>query len=234
MTELDALCARYGLGPPVRDALSGLVELVVADPLAPTTVRDRLGVVREHLADSLIALDLEPIRSARAITDLGSGAGFPGLPLAIALPSAVVWLVESNRRKCEFLDRAVAVAAADNALVVNDRAETWAAGRGACDLVVARALAPLAVVAEYAAPLLGIDGRLVAWRGRRDADDEAAASRAAVELGLEYGEPLAVQPFPGALHRHLHVLVKRAETPSRFPRRPGIARKRPLGAERRG
>ena len=103
-------------------------------------------------------------------------------------------------------------------------------GSGCCDLVTARALAPLAVVAEYAAPLLALGGTLVAWRGRRDPVDEAAAGRAAAELGLEAREPIHVEPYPGALHRHLHVMVKVAPTPDRFPRRPGVARKRPLGA----
>jgi 16S rRNA (guanine527-N7)-methyltransferase len=114
-------------------------------------------------------------------------------------------------------------------VAVHARAEEWADGLGACDLVTARALAPLAVVAEYAAPLLTVGGTLVAWRGRRDPDDEAVGARAAVELGLEPGTVIRVEPYPGALHRHLHVLRKVAPTPDRFPRRPGMARKRPLG-----
>ena len=95
---------------------------------------------------------------------------------------------------------------------------------------MARALAPLAVVAEYAAPLLRIGGALVAWRGRRDAGEEVSGANAAGELGLEARAPIAVTPYPGALHRHLHVMVKVAETPAQFPRRAGMARKRPLGA----
>ncbi|MFZ0043166.1 MAG: hypothetical protein WAK93_17795, partial [Solirubrobacteraceae bacterium] len=70
---------------------------------------------------------------------------------------------------------------------------------------------------------------LVAWRGRRDPGDEDAGARAAADLGLEPSPPVRVTPYPGALHRHLHVMVKVAPTPERFPRRPGVARKRPLG-----
>ncbi len=114
-------------------------------------------------------------------------------------------------------------------MAVNARAESWPEGLGACDLVTARALAPLAVVAEYAAPLLALRGSMVAWRGRREPEDEAAGDRAAAELGLELGAVVRVQPYPGALHRHLHVMRKVAPTPDRFPRRPGMARKRPLG-----
>jgi 16S rRNA (guanine527-N7)-methyltransferase len=207
----------------------GLVDYVAGDPEAPTTVTDRDGIIRDHLADSLVALDLPEVRAAATIADLGSGAGFPGLPLAIALPAARVSCVESNGRKCSFIARAAEATSAGNAIAVHARAEEWADGIEACDLVTARALAPLAVVAEYAAPLLTVGGVLVAWRGRRDPDDEAAGARAAAELGLEPGPVIRVEPFPGALHRHLHVLRKAAVTPDRFPRRPGIARKRPLG-----
>lgn len=206
-----------------------MVESVASDSEAPTTVTERAGILRDHLADSLVALDLSEVRGARAIADLGAGAGFPGLPLAIALPAARVSCVESNGRKCAFISRAAEACGAANAMAVHARAEDWAAGLGACDLVTARALAPLAVVAEYAAPLLAMGGWLVAWRGRRDDADEAAGAKAAAELGLEPGPVIAVEPYPGALHRHLHVMRKVAATPARFPRRPGMARKRPLG-----
>ncbi len=206
-----------------------MVESVASDSEAPTTVTERAGILRDHLADSLVALDLSEVRGARAIADLGAGAGFPGLPLAIALPAARVSCVESNGRKCAFISRAAEACGAANAMAVHARAEDWGAGLGACDLVTARALAPLAVVAEYAAPLLAMGGWLVAWRGRRDDADEAAGAKAAAELGLEPGPVIAVEPYPGALHRHLHVMRKVATTPERFPRRPGMARKRPLG-----
>lgn len=226
---VDSVARRYGLDADAADRLTALVELVALDRAAPTTVTDPPGIVREHLADPLVALDLESVRSATVVADLGAGAGFPGLPLAIALPAARVHLVESNARKCSFISHAVEICRVGNAEVVNARAEAWPAGVGTCDLVTARALAPLAVIAEYAAPLLRLGGTLVAWRGRRDPADEAAGARAAAELGLEPGAPFHVEPYPGALHRHLHPMVKIAATPARFPRRPGMARKRPLG-----
>jgi 16S rRNA (guanine527-N7)-methyltransferase len=218
------------LGAIQAGQLEALVQHVTADPSAPTTVRDRRGILHDHLADSLVALELPVVRGATAIADLGAGAGFPGLPLAIALPSARVSLVESNGRKCAFMAHAIEVSGLVNAEAIHARAEAWADGLGTCDLVTARALAPLAVVAEYAAPLLTEGGALVAWRGRRNPEDEAAGARAAAELGLETEAPVHVAPYPGALHRHLHVIVKVAPTPRRFPRRPGMARKRPLGA----
>jgi 16S rRNA (guanine527-N7)-methyltransferase len=227
--SIAALASRYALPQVASDQLRTLAKLLTTDPTAPTTVRDPAAVFDDHLSDSLVALELPLVRAATRIADLGAGAGLPGLPLAIALPDAEVSLVESNRRKCEFLRRAGEACGAGNATIVHARAEEWSEGFGSCDLVTARALAPLAVVAEYGAPLLVDGGALVAWRGKRDLVDEAAAARAAVELGLRPGEPLAVTPYAGALHRHLHVLTKVAPTPDRFPRRAGMARKRPLG-----
>jgi len=206
-----------------------LLERVADDPEAPTTVTGRTAILRDHLADSLVALELPEVRAATVIADLGSGAGFPGLPLAVALPTALVNCVESNGRKCAFITAAIEACGLANAVAVHARAEEWLAGLVACDLVSARALAPLAVVAEYAAPLLSVGGTLVAWRGRRDPEDEAAGARAAGELGLEPVSVVRVEPYPGALHRHLHLMRKVAPTPDRFPRRPGMARKRPLG-----
>ena len=225
---IDALVQRYGLPDAAAEQLEVLVGYVAGDPAAPTTVTDRAGILRDHIADSLVALDLPVVRAAAAVADLGAGAGFPGLPLAIALPAARVSLVEGNGRRCAFMAAAIEACGARNATAVHARAESWPDGIGACDLVTARALAPLAVVAEYAAPLLAPGGALVAWRGRRDPDDEAMGARAAAEVGLRLDEPIHVEPYPGALHRHLHVLVKVGPTPVRFPRRPGMARKRPL------
>jgi 16S rRNA (guanine527-N7)-methyltransferase len=216
------------LGSEVR--LTALLDALIADPLAPTAIQDRDQARDDHLADSLVALELDAVRAATTIADLGSGAGLPALPLAIALPAARVTAVESNARKTEFIARTAAACGLGNVSVAAIRAEEWVGGRGRCDLVTARALASLAVVAEYAAPLLTLGGTLLAWRGRRDPAEEEAALLAAGVLGLEVEAPLRVQPYPGAAHRHLHPMVKVSETPDRFPRRSGMARKRPLGA----
>lgn len=186
-------------------------------------------MLEDHLADALVALELAPVREARRIADLGSGAGVPGLPLAIALPAASVTLVDSASRKCAFLERAIAACDVENARAVHARAEAWPQGIEAFDLVTARALGPLEVVVEYAGPLLSLGGTLVVWRGQRDAEAESAAARAAAELGMEPGQIAQVKPYAGAESRHLHLMSKVTETPRGFPRRPGVAAKRPLG-----
>ncbi|MGI8428039.1 MAG: 16S rRNA (guanine(527)-N(7))-methyltransferase RsmG [Solirubrobacteraceae bacterium] len=207
--------------------------MVELDPVAPTALREPTRVIDDHLADSLAALSCKRTRTANPIADLGTGAGFPGLPLAIARPDATLSLVESSARKCAFVRRAVNACGLQNVRVVNARAEQWPEGLKEFELVTARALAPLPVVAEYAAPLLRIGGALVVWRGRRDHDAERAAVLAAADLGLETREPVRVEPYDGAEHRYLQLMVKVRETPDRFPRRPGIARKRPLAGRPR-
>jgi 16S rRNA (guanine527-N7)-methyltransferase len=226
---LADLGARFSLSPAQVDLLRAFGATLAFDELAPTTVREPLRVRDDHIADALVALDLEQVSNAAVIADLGSGAGVPGVPLAIALPQARVILLEGNGRKCAFLGRVASGLPVVNVEVLHGRAETWSAGIGACDLVTARALAPLDVVAEYAAPLLRLGGALVAWRGRREHSAETEALRAAEILGLSVAEPLPVEPYPGSEHRHLHTFVKVSDTPSRFPRRDGVARKRPLG-----
>jgi 16S rRNA (guanine527-N7)-methyltransferase len=227
---IAALVGRYRLPPGAAAKLESLLELLVADPLAPTAIRDAGAAINDHLADSLVALELEPLHRCRAVVDIGSGAGLPGLPLAIARPRAAFMLLESARRKCSFLERAIETVGLTNVEVVNDRAELWYEGLGRYDLATARALAPLEVVVEYAAPLLRRGGVLAVWRGQRDPDAERAAQRAAVALGMGAWEVLPVVPYAGAKHRHIYLTSKVRETPPGFPRRPGTALKRPLGS----
>jgi 16S rRNA (guanine527-N7)-methyltransferase len=226
---LQSLCERYGLDAGQRDRLHGILDRLATDELAPTGVREPDQALRVHLADSLAALELDVVRSALAIADLGSGAGFPGLPLAVALPGAEVYLIESQRRKCAFVEDVCRVAGVVNARTVCARAEEWGKGASANDVVLARALAPQPVVLEYAAPLLRVGGALVDWRGGRNAEEERAAAAAAEELGLRLLEIHHAEPYDGAREHHLHLYSKVAPTPTRFPRRVGVARKRPLG-----
>jgi 16S rRNA (guanine527-N7)-methyltransferase len=226
---LAELRGRYGLSAAAAASLDAILRLQAADPTASTTVRDPAEAVDRHVADSLVALELTAVRDARRIADLGAGAGWPGLALAAALPDARVALVESAARHCRYLAKAVTVGGLRNADVVHARAEDWPAGLGAHDLVTARALAVLPVLCEYAAPLLAVDGTLVAWKGIVDAAEAAAAAAAAAELGLEKVEVRQVRPYEAAERRTLHVYRKVAPTPPRFPRRPGMAVKRPLG-----
>ena len=188
-----------------------------------------------HIADSLAGLEVEPLREASRIADLGSGAGLPGLVLAAALPKARVDLIESIARKCDFLREAVERIGAGNATVVCERAEAWSApeaeGREAYDVVTARAVGRLAALAELASPLLRHGGHLVAWKGRRDQGEEEELERGAHRSAMEPVEARPVTPYPGSRDRHIHLLRKNGSTPDELPRRPGMAAKRPFGSE---
>lgn len=205
-----------------------VLGILAHDEFAPTTVREPAEALGVHLADSLVALDLKIVREATQIADIGAGAGFPGLPLAVALPRSEVRLVESQARKCAFIERLVAEAGIENAKVVCVRAEQWPEGIGAHDLVLARAVAPQPVVLEYAAPLLRVGGAFVDWRGRRDPGEERMGLAASELLGLRRESIRHVEPYEGVRDHHLHVYLKDRETPGRFPRRAGMARKKPL------
>jgi 16S rRNA (guanine527-N7)-methyltransferase len=212
--------------PAVLERLLDALE----DPHAPTTVHGREDARRVHVADSLAGLEVDGLRAARLIADLGSGAGLPGLVLAAALPQARVVLVESVRRKAEWIAATAAACGLANAEAVWARAEAWEAGRGACDAVTARALASLPVLCEYAAPLLRAGGALVCWKGAVDAAEEADGRHAAAVLGLSAPEVVPVVPYPGSQRRALWVFRREGPLPPGFPRRPGMATKRPLSA----
>ena len=207
------------------DALALILGLQATDPTASTTVRDPSEAVGRHVADSLSAIELPYVAGARRIADLGSGAGWPGLALAAALPAAHVWLVESAIRHCRYLERAVELSGLTNATVVHARIEEW---QGQHDVVTARALAALPVLVEYAAPLLEPGGHFVAWKGAASPEETSAGAVAAGIVGLEPVEVIPVVPYEGARDHSLHVFRKTGETPERFPRRAGMATKRPL------
>lgn len=233
IARLEELATHYGLPPDAPARLMRILELLVDDPASLTTVRAPDAAVDVHVADSLVGLQVEAIQQAVAIADLGAGAGFPGLVLALARPEASVRLVESVGKKCAFIARAAEAAELPNVEVVHARAEDWPAGIGAHDVVTARALAPLGVLCEYAAPLLSEGGVMVAWKGRPDSAETADAEVAAEALGLDLTEVRPVSPYPGVDHRALYLYSKVRATPDRFPRRPGMARKRPLQASGR-
>jgi 16S rRNA (guanine527-N7)-methyltransferase len=225
--HLAAILARFGAPESAAAPLERILQLQATDPAASTSVRDPEEAVDRHVADSLVALSLPAVSEARRIADLGSGAGWPGLALAAALPDVHVSLVESAIRHCRYLERAAE--GLPNVSVVHARAEEWRDGLGAHDLVTARALAALPVVLEYAAPLLEEGGHVVAWKAAISEHEAFGGARAAEILGLQPVSVERVQPFRDARDRTLHVFRKIAPTPARFPRRAGMATKRPLG-----
>jgi 16S rRNA (guanine527-N7)-methyltransferase len=213
-----------------RAALETVLELLAAERASVSSVVDDRAW-RVHVADSLTGLEVPELKQAGRVADVGAGAGFPGLALAVALPGAEIDLVESVSRKCAFMERAIAAARIANATVLDARSEdlAGAAGREAYDVVTARAVGRLSTLAELASPLLKPNGVLVAWKGKRDKGEEAQLANAAVELAMTPQSILDVGDRAGSRHRHLHVVRKSGPTPANLPRNPGIAKKRPKG-----
>jgi len=186
------------------------LEALVTTP-GLTSVRDPAEARRVHLEDSLSALETVR-RFDGSIVDVGSGGGAPGIPLAGALPEREITLLESNRRKCAFLERWAAEL--PNLRVVCGRAEEQPVDT--YGVAVAKALAPPPVAAEWCLPLVAPGGAAVLFVGPTAESERVAA--VAEQLAADL-----VESPPGLL-----VLRKVGPTPPGFPRRPGIARKRPL------
>jgi 16S rRNA (guanine527-N7)-methyltransferase len=213
-----------------RRSLEIVLALLAKERASVSSVVDQRAWT-VHVEDSLTGLEVPALRSATRIADVGAGAGFPGLVLAVALPAAQVDLIESVGRKCDFMNRAIEAAGITNATVLNTRSEEWASeeGREAYDAVTARAVARLSTLAELASPLLKPNGTLVAWKGKRDEDEESQLQRASESLAMAPQEVLDVGGRAGSKHRHLHIITKVGPTPADLPRRPGVAKNRPRG-----
>ena len=213
-----------------RGQLQTVLDLLAAERASVSSVVDERAW-QVHVADSLTGLEVPDLRGARRIGDVGAGAGFPGLVLAVTLPDAQVDLIESVGRKCEFMRMAAERAGIDNVQVLNVRSEDLAAGEGreAYDAITARAVGRLSTLAELASPLLKPNAVLVAWKGKRDADEERQLEAASRALAMRPEEILEVGDRAGSRHRHLHVIRKSGATPANLPRKPGIAKKRPKG-----
>lgn len=218
------------LGPDARAALTKVLGLLAAERASVSSVVDERAW-KVHVDDSLTGLEAPELKGAGRIADVGAGAGFPGLVLAVALPEARVELIESVGRKCDFMRRAIEAAGIPNAAVLNLRSEELAAGDGRerYDVVTARAVGRLSTLAELASPLLKPNGVLIAWKGKRDPEEEAQLANAADALAMHPESILDVGNRAGSAHRHLHVIRKTGPTPANLPRRPGMAKKRPLG-----
>ncbi|MDQ3725313.1 MAG: 16S rRNA (guanine(527)-N(7))-methyltransferase RsmG [Actinomycetota bacterium] len=213
-----------------RAKLQKVLELLAEERASVSSVVDERAW-QVHVIDSLTGLEVAELRETARIADIGAGAGFPGLVLAVALPETQVDLIESVGRKCEFMRHAIEAAGIPNATVLNTRSEDLAAadGRETYDTVTARAVGRLSTLSELASPLLKPNGLLVAWKGKRDAEEENQLENAAEALAMHPEQILDVGDRAGSTHRHLHIIRKTGPTPANLPRKPGIAKKRPKG-----
>lgn len=226
---------KFGLGNDQLETFRAYMEeLEAARPrLRLTALTEPEAIQRRHFLEPLallVALERMGPLGETAI-DIGSGAGFPGLPIKIVRPGLKLSLLEAHAKRAAFLQHLVQRLGLEGVTVVNGRAEEVAHDprhREAYDLALARAVAPLAVLVEMALPFLRVGGLLAAPKGsraRREVNEAAAALTACGGI-VESTRPLEV---PGAETPPTLVIVRKTSaTPERFPRRPGIPAKRPL------
>ncbi len=198
-----------------------------------TAVVDPAGIAVRHFLDSLTLVPLLGDAAAPRLIDVGSGAGFPGLPLRIARPDVRLTLLEATGKKAEFCRHVVEGGRLSEVVVIHRRAEDLGrdpAHRETYDLATARAVAALPVVLEYLLPLVRVGGRVLAQKGEAAPAEVQQSSRALEVLG---GEVRKVHPvtLPGVADRRFVIEVEKvAAVPEGYPRRAGVPARRPIGA----
>ncbi|MEW6179329.1 MAG: 16S rRNA (guanine(527)-N(7))-methyltransferase RsmG [Chloroflexota bacterium] len=196
-----------------------------------TAIRDREGIRIKHFLDSLSCILAFRDRPPERLIDIGTGAGFPGIPLKIVYPRMKLTLVESVGKKLEFCRHIVQTLELEDVTLLQARAEALGqdrAHREKYDWAVARAVANLPVLAEYLLPLVALGGKMLAQKGESAHAEAVAAEKAIRVLGGELQQILPVL-VPGiAEERYLVVVEKVASTPPGYPRRIGLPARRPI------
>jgi 16S rRNA (guanine527-N7)-methyltransferase len=226
------------LGAEQQAAFQGYYEELVAwnQKFNLTAITEYEQVQIRHFLDSLSCLLAEEVRIALGqpnarLIDVGTGAGFPGVPLKIACPGIRLTLLEATGKKVTFLEHLVGCLGLKRVTTIKARAEELAhdpAYRQQYDLVLARAVADLPVVVEYTLPFCKLGGWVVAQKGEAGAAEAWSAEEAITLLGGELSRVMPVE-LPGLPEdRSLVIIKKTNSTPAAYPRRPGVPGKRPL------
>lgn len=198
-----------------------------------TAVTEEADMIDRHYVDSLMALTIpELIPQGASLIDVGTGAGFPGLPLALARADLRVTLMDAQQKRLNFLQAVLDALNVQNVTLVHARAEDGARKkehRECYDVAVARAVAPLPVLAEYLLPYVKVGGKAVCWKGPAVQDELGAGKKAAFLLGGKLAEPIPVA-IPGQEWQHLLLpIAKQTKTARQYPRKAGTPGKSPLG-----
>lgn len=196
-----------------------------------TAITDVEGVRVRHFLDSLSIAKANPLAAGAYVIDVGTGAGFPGLPLKIAYPQLQMTLLEATGKKIAFLDHVIHALDLHGVRTVNARAEDAGqlpAHRARYDLVLARAVARLPILLEYLLPLAKVGGQCIAMKGKTAHEEAGISEKALRALGGKLREIMPIT-LPDVEEPHYLVVVEKTEaTPRQYPRKPGIPTKKPL------
>jgi 16S rRNA (guanine527-N7)-methyltransferase len=195
-----------------------------------TRILDPMAVLEEHFLDSLAGLRRGMAKTGNDLLDLGSGAGFPGLPLKIYLPHLKLFLLDASGKKISFLRLLLKELQLDGITLMQQRAEDLGRGKGRekFSWVTARAIAPLAVLLELALPLVKKDGYFWAFKGPAYFKELNEAEEILMHCGGRLVETISYQLPRGQKSRNILIFQKEAKTKDRFPRKAGIPQKRPI------
>lgn len=197
-----------------------------------TAVRDRDEALQKHIADSLSCDFMEEYEVAENVIDIGTGAGFPGVPLAIVSPDKKFTLVDSLNKRLRIIDELTGELGIKNVTTVHGRAEDVGKSkehREKYDICVSRAVASLDVLCEWCLPLVKKGGYFVAYKGENVSRETEDAANAIKLLGGKIAEIRKVQTEEESISGHVLVMIKKVKnTPSKYPRQAGQARKNPL------
>lgn len=218
------------LSPEQVDQFSNYANLLVEwnEKVNLTSITDPEEIVLKHFLDSLT---LVPLIQGRNMADIGTGAGFPGIPLKILLPQVKVYLVDSLAKRLDFLKVVIRDLKLAEVETIHSRAEDFARGplyRESFDCVTSRAVARLPVLLEYAVPLLKKGGLFLAAKGSQVDEEVEESAKALQILGAEIKEIMRFSLGEEAEHRAIIVVEKTSPTPKVYPRKAGTPAKKPL------
>jgi 16S rRNA (guanine527-N7)-methyltransferase len=216
----------------LTELIEYLSDLLIANQrINLTSITDWREAIIKHLVDSLLILKTDYWQNAEEVMDVGTGPGFPGIPLAFSNRDRSIYLLEANRKKAGFLHEVKEKYELSNVQIISDRAELAAYKeeyRENFDLVTARAVAALPTLLELTTPFCKVGGVFVAYKGPEITEEIASAQNALTYLGVTFIKAYTSDLPHGKGRRNLVVYKKTAPTQEKYPRRPGIPSKKPL------